>query len=58
VAYLREHKRFEIFTAEHCLNRIEDGTNTVVHPLVGGLPLEHGCNCLRLLQEQVLAKLG
>ena len=59
VEELREQKRFEIFTPEQCLNRIEDGMSTVViHPLVGGLPLEHGWNCLRLLQEQVLAKLG
>jgi alkanesulfonate monooxygenase SsuD/methylene tetrahydromethanopterin reductase-like flavin-dependent oxidoreductase (luciferase family) len=56
---LREQKRFEILTPEQCLNRIEDGLNTVViHPLVGGLPLEHGWSCLRLLQEQVLSRIG
>jgi alkanesulfonate monooxygenase SsuD/methylene tetrahydromethanopterin reductase-like flavin-dependent oxidoreductase (luciferase family) len=52
---LKEQGRFEIITPEECTARINDGLDTIVlHPLAGGLPLEHGWKSLKLLTGKVL----
>jgi len=59
VEALRAEKRYEIITPEECLQRHRERPDffATIHPLVGGMPLERGWDCLKLYTEQVLAKL-
>ncbi len=59
VEALREEKRYEILTPQECLRRHRERPELFValHPLVGGMPLERGWQCLRLYTEQVLQPL-
>lgn len=56
---LRNEKRYEILTPQECLQRHLDNPElfATIHPLIGGMPLERGWNCLRLYTEQVLQPL-
>ena len=59
VTALRKEKRYEIITPEECLQRQQSRPDffAVLHPLIGGMPLERGWDCLKLYTEKVLAKL-
>lgn len=59
VEALREEKRYEIITPAQCRerHRERDDFFAAIHPLIGGMPLERGWDCLRLYSEQVLAPL-
>jgi hypothetical protein len=59
VEALREEGRYEIITPAQCLQRHRQSEDffALLHPLVGGMPLDRGWDCLRLYAEQVLAKL-
>jgi len=57
VEALRAQGRFRILSVSETLRQIESGerSGAVVHPLVGGLPLERGWSQLRCFATQVLA---
>ncbi len=59
VAELRAEKRYEIITPAECLQRHRDQEDFfgVIHPLVGGMPLDRAWRCLELYTDQVLAPL-
>ncbi|MEH6569308.1 MAG: LLM class flavin-dependent oxidoreductase [Halioglobus sp.] len=59
VEALRNEKRYEILSPKECLERhnTRDDFFAVIHPLIGGMPLERGWHCLKLYTEGVLAKL-
>jgi hypothetical protein len=52
-------KRYEIITPQECTQRHAERSDffAAIHPLVGGMPLDKGWECLRLYSEQVLAPL-
>lgn len=57
---LRENRTYEIITPAECLQRHRQRPDmfAVIHPLVGGMPLERGWRCLELYAEKVLAPLS
>jgi alkanesulfonate monooxygenase SsuD/methylene tetrahydromethanopterin reductase-like flavin-dependent oxidoreductase (luciferase family) len=59
VRALREEKRYEIITPDECIRRHRDRDDffAAIHPLIGGMPLEQGWECLELYSEKVLAPL-
>lgn len=59
VEALRAEKRYEIITPQECLQRHRERSHffAAIHPLIGGMPLEKGWQCLQLYTEQVLAPL-
>ncbi len=56
---LRDARFYEIITPEECLQRHldDDSFYAVIHPLVGGMPLERGWHCMELYAEKVLPNL-
>ena len=56
---LRDTGFYEIVTPEECLNRHlgNDSFYAVVHPLVGGMPIDRAWHCMELYASQVLSKL-
>lgn len=60
VADLRAEKRYEIITPQECLrrHRERDDFFATVHPLVGGMPLQRGWQCLKLYCNGVLSPLS
>ena len=56
---LRAEKRYEIITPAECQRRHRQRSDffAAIHPLIGGMPLAQGWQCLRLYCEQVLAPL-
>ena len=56
---LRAEKLYEIITPQECLARFKANPqyNAVLHPLVGGMPLDKAWQCLHLYKEHVLAHL-
>ncbi len=56
VADLREQKRFEILTAQECIERYRGRTSAtaVVHPLAGGIPVERAWASFRRFTDEVL----
>ena len=56
---LRDTGFYEIITPEECLNRHlgNDSFYAVVHPLVGGMPIDRSWHCMELYASQVLSKL-
>ena len=59
VEALRAEKRYEIITPEECLERHRNRKDffATLHPLIGGMPLDRGWQCLTLYAEKVLAPL-
>jgi hypothetical protein len=57
---LRANRTYEIITPEECLERHRRNRDmfAVIHPLVGGMPLERGWSCLELYAAKVLAPLA
>ena len=56
---VRARNMVEILTPEQLIAQIEGGRgDVVVHPLIGGLPLDEGWTCMRLLAEKVLPAIG
>lgn len=55
VADIRASGRYEIVTPEDCRQRRKDNPerNMVLHPLVGGMPLDRAWNCLELYAGQL-----
>lgn len=60
VEALRAEKRYEIITPEECVDRHRNRQEffATLHPLIGGMPIERGWQCLNLYAEQVLPALG
>lgn len=55
VEALRAEKRnYQILTPEAAKALIHSGAPLLLHPLIGGLPPEHGWRCLELVATQVL----
>jgi alkanesulfonate monooxygenase SsuD/methylene tetrahydromethanopterin reductase-like flavin-dependent oxidoreductase (luciferase family) len=56
---LREQKRFQILTAEQCIEQYRSAPNAtaVVHPLAGGIPVDRAWTSLRRFTSQVLPAL-
>lgn len=56
VEKIRASGRYEILTPAQCRQKLRDDPqrNLVLHPLVGGVPLERAWQCLKLYVEQVL----
>lgn len=58
VERVRAHGYAEILTPEQLLAHIAGGrTEIIVNPLIGGLPVEAGWACLRLLGDEVLPRI-
>ncbi|MGW5229479.1 LLM class flavin-dependent oxidoreductase [Nocardia niigatensis] len=58
VEALRAHGYLEILTPEELRDQIAAGrTEILINPLIGGLPIEEGWAALRLLGDEVLARL-
>jgi hypothetical protein len=59
VEALREEGRYEIITPDECIARHRASPDffATIHPLIGGVPLERGWQCLRLYAERVLPAL-
>jgi alkanesulfonate monooxygenase SsuD/methylene tetrahydromethanopterin reductase-like flavin-dependent oxidoreductase (luciferase family) len=56
---LRAHNRYEILTPDECVERIRTrgkGFIGVMHPLVGGIPVERAWQMLKLYVEEVLPR--
>ncbi|MGW3171610.1 LLM class flavin-dependent oxidoreductase [Streptomyces sp. NPDC001153] len=53
---LREEGVYRVLTPEECVTL--DADSLVLHPLVGGMPLEEGWRSLRLFAERVIPALG
>ena len=60
VEEIRASGRYEIVTPEECIERMkaDKHKNAVLHPLVGGMPLERGWRSLELYCEKVLPEVG
>ncbi|GAB0106951.1 hypothetical protein JMUB6875_59410 [Nocardia sp. JMUB6875] len=59
VEHLRTLNYVEILTPEELRDQIAGGrTQIVMNPLIGGIPLEDGWASLRMLCDEVLAKVG
>ncbi|MGW4564757.1 LLM class flavin-dependent oxidoreductase [Streptomyces sp. NPDC004561] len=56
VGELRAEGVYRILTPEECV--AQEPATLVLHPLVGGMPLEEGWRSLRLFAEEVLPRLG
>lgn len=56
VEEIRASGRYEILTPAQCRQKLKEDPqrNLVLHPLVGGVPLERAWQCLKLYVEQVL----
>jgi len=56
---LRAEKRYEIISPEECIerHRQREDYHATLHPLIGGMPLERGWQCLKLYTEKVLPAL-
>jgi alkanesulfonate monooxygenase SsuD/methylene tetrahydromethanopterin reductase-like flavin-dependent oxidoreductase (luciferase family) len=56
---LRAEKRYEIITPQECQQRHRSREDffAAIHPLIGGMPLDHAWECLHLYNDQVLAPL-
>ncbi len=57
VEEIRASGRYEILTPSECRERrsAQPEMNSVLHPLVGGMPLDRAWKCMKLYAEQVLA---
>lgn len=49
-----EERNYQILTPEAAKALIHSGAPLLLHPLIGGLPPEHGWRCLELVATQVL----
>ena len=60
VEEIRASGRYEIVTPEECIERMkaDKHKNAVLHPLVGGMPLEWGWRSLELYCKKVLPEVG
>jgi alkanesulfonate monooxygenase SsuD/methylene tetrahydromethanopterin reductase-like flavin-dependent oxidoreductase (luciferase family) len=61
VEALRAEGKYRILTPEQCVERARAAgplQATVLHPLCGGIPPEHGWQCLELYASRVLPALG
>ena len=60
VADLRDQKRFEILTAQECIERYRGraSATAVVHPLAGGIPVERAWESFRRFTDEVLPALS
>ncbi|MFD0413303.1 LLM class flavin-dependent oxidoreductase [Streptomyces sp. NPDC127108] len=54
---LRAEGVYRVLTPDACVTLAESGANLVLHPLVGGMPVDEGWRSLRLLGENVLPRL-
>lgn len=56
VEALRETGQYEIITPEECINRFKANPNysALLHPLVGGVPIERAWQCLKLYRDKVM----
>ncbi len=61
---LRAEGIYEVLTPDECVARADDADEAggpatfALHPLVGGMPIEKGWECLSLFVEQVLPRLS
>ena len=57
---LRAAVHYEIITPDECVARHKANAEffATIHPLIGGMPLERGWQCLKLYAEQVLPALN
>ncbi len=57
---LRAAGHYEIITPAECIARHKANPDffATIHPLIGGMPLERGWQCLKLYAEQVLPALN
>ena len=60
VEALRAAGHYEIITPDECVARHKANAEffATIHPLIGGMPLERGWQCLKLYAEQVLPALN
>jgi alkanesulfonate monooxygenase SsuD/methylene tetrahydromethanopterin reductase-like flavin-dependent oxidoreductase (luciferase family) len=60
VEALRREGTYEIITPEECLQRHRENPElfALLHPLIGGMPLDRAWNCLELYAEKVLGRLA
>jgi hypothetical protein len=54
---LRAEGIYQVLTPEQAIERGTEKGSINLHPLVGGMPIDAGWDCLRLYCEQVLPKL-
>ncbi|WJV45917.1 LLM class flavin-dependent oxidoreductase [Streptomyces flavofungini] len=54
---LRAEGVYRVLTPDACVALAESGANLVLHPLVGGMPVDEGWRSLRLFGENVLPRL-
>ena len=58
VEEIREQDFFQVLSPEQCLREAEQGADKfVLHPLIGGVPIEDAWQCLRLYVEKVMPHL-
>lgn len=54
---LRDEGIYQVLTPEEAVERATARGELYTHPLVGGMPIDEGWQCVRLMCEQVLPKL-
>ncbi|QIB43318.1 LLM class flavin-dependent oxidoreductase [Streptomyces aureoverticillatus] len=57
VAELRAEGVYRVLTPDACVAFAEEGANLVLHPLVGGMPVDEGWRSMHLFGENVLPRL-